>query len=634
VKTEHSQIAKRLITALTALRDGAVALEATYQDQIDQVHPDYRDSACNLLHYVSLRQCDIRSLQNDLAQLGLSRLGQAEAHVMDSLNAILRALHALAGHPPPEIQAATADMNDGHTLLNAHSQALFGAPTGKRSTRIMVTLPTEAAGDAVLLEHLLQAGMDVVRINCAHDSPEAWLAMIRNLREAERATGRSCRIHADLAGPKLRTGPLKSIARLIEFKPGRDIFGRVVEPARIWLTSSEQAEAPVNADDPVLPLESSFIQLIQPGDIITVEDTRGSRRHLKVEEKIGHSWVALCDQHVHLEEGAACTLLRDESPIASSPAGPLPEVILPLVLKAGDHLMLTPNGQPGHSAEYDAHGRLVKPPSIPCTLPAVFDAAQPGQPIWFDDGKIGGRIVANTGHALEVEITHAAPKGSKLRPEKGINLPETNLDIPALTEKDLADLRVLAPHIDMIGLSFLRSEQDVVDLHAQLAQLNARHLGTVLKIETRQAFEHLPMILLAALRQPPVGLMVARGDLAVEIGFERLAEVQEEILWLGEAAHAPVIWATQVLESMAKSGLPTRAEVSDAAKGIRAECVMLNKGPYLVETLYFLDGVLERMSGLQSKHRPMLRRLAVCALPGSELTPQEFEAEPAPEPGP
>jgi pyruvate kinase len=164
-------------------------------------------------------------------------------------------------------------------------------------------------------------------------------------------------------------------------------------------------------------------------------------------------------------------------------------------------------------------------------------------------------------------------------------------------------------------MSFVRSAGDVLDLQAQLREMGVSQMGTVLKIETRQAFENLQAILLAALRQPPVGIMVARGDLAVEIGFERLAEVQEEILWLCEAAHVPVIWATQVLDTMARRGIPTRAEVSDAAKGIRAECVMLNKGPYIVEAVRFLSGVLDRMSDHQSKHRPMMRRLAVSSMP-------------------
>jgi pyruvate kinase len=113
------------------------------------------------------------------------------------------------------------------------------------------------------------------------------------------------------------------------------------------------------------------------------------------------------------------------------------------------------------------------------------------------------------------------------------------------------------------------------------------------------------------MRHPPVAVMVARGDLGVEVGFERLSEVQEEILWLCEAAHVPVIWATQVLESLAKGGMPSRAEVTDAAMGSRAECVMLNKGPYIHETLRFLTDVLGRMEEHQHKKSSRLRKLRV-----------------------
>jgi pyruvate kinase len=95
------------------------------------------------------------------------------------------------------------------------------------------------------------------------------------------------------------------------------------------------------------------------------------------------------------------------------------------------------------------------------------------------------------------------------------------------------------------------------------------------------------------------------------VGFERLSEVQEEMLWLCEAAHVPVIWATQVLESLAKGGTPSRAEVSDAAMSSRAECVMLNKGPYIRETLRFLANVLERMQEHQHKKTARLRKLRV-----------------------
>jgi pyruvate kinase len=136
-------------------------------------------------------------------------------------------------------------------------------------------------------------------------------------------------------------------------------------------------------------------------------------------------------------------------------------------------------------------------------------------------------------------------------------------------------------------------------------------MGVVLKLETRRGFDALPAILLSALRQPPVGVMIARGDLAVEVGFERLAEIQEEILWLCEAAHLPAIWATQVLEGLTKGGLPSRAEVTDAAMGERAECVMLNKGPRIVEAVRALESILRRMQSHQAKKTAMLRPLHI-----------------------
>src|SRR5262245_30654127 len=116
-------------------------------------------------------------------------------------------------------------------------------------------------------------------------------------------------------------------------------------------------------------------------------------------------------------------------------------------------------------------------------------------------------------------------------------------------------------------------------------------------------------MLLEAMKAPRCAVMIARGDLAVECGYERLAEVQEEILWLCQAAHVPVIWATQVLETLAKSGLPSRAEITDAAMGERAECVMLNKGPHVLDAIHTLDGILQRMQSHQAKKNPLLRPL-------------------------
>ena len=145
-------------------------------------------------------------------------------------------------------------------------------------------------------------------------------------------------------------------------------------------------------------------------------------------------------------------------------------------------------------------------------------------------------------------------------------------------------------------------------LREHLAAIGAAQLGLILKIETRRGFEHLPEMLLAAMASPATGVMIARGDLAVECGYERLAEVQEEILWACEAAHMPVVWATQVLETLAKTGLPSRAEITDAAMSERAECVMLNKGPHILDAMRTLDDILRRMQAHQSKKRPCCGR--------------------------
>jgi len=205
---------------------------------------------------------------------------------------------------------------------------------------------------------------------------------------------------------------------------------------------------------------------------------------------------------------------------------------------------------PGSPARYEGGDRneLLAAARIGCTLPEVFDDVRPGECIWLDDGKIGGTIEAVEPGQIHVRITHARANGDKLRADKGINLPDSSLRLAALTQKDIADLPFVAAHADLVGYSFVRAAADVYELESHLARLGGEHLGIVLKIETRRSFEQLPNLLLAAMRTPRDGVMIARGDLAIECGYERMAEVQEQILWVCEAAHVPVIWATQVLE--------------------------------------------------------------------------------------
>jgi pyruvate kinase len=262
-------------------------------------------------------------------------------------------------------------------------------------------------------------------------------------------------------------------------------------------------------------------------------------------------------------------------------------------------------------ARSDSEGRILQPASIPCTLPGVFADVARGAAIYFDDGKIGGIVEEISPDALLVRITSAREGGSKLRSDKGINLPDSSLSVPALTEQDLENLDFVAANSDLVGLSFVRSPEDVFLLHRELEKRTDRPLGIILKIETRRGFEQLPGLLLAGLLRPSLGVMVARGDLGVEVGFERMAEVQEEILWLCEAAHVPVVWATQVLEQLNTRGMASRGEITDAAMSTRAECVMLNKGPHVVESVQFLENVIQRMQDHYSKKTPMLRKLKV-----------------------
>jgi len=248
---------------------------------------------------------------------------------------------------------------------------------------------------------------------------------------------------------------------------------------------------------------------------------------------------------------------------------------------------------------------------VPVEARGIFDDLAAGHDLWIDDGKIWGRVVGVSGESAEVEVVRARPGGARVRRQKGINLPDTHLRLPALDDEDRRHAVFAARRADVVSLSFVHDPRDVGDLRRVLREAGAPGLGILLKIETRAGFECLPRILLEAMRGPPFGVMIARGDLAVEAGFSRLAEVQEEILWIAEAAHAPTVWATQVLEGLAKKGVPTRAEVTDAAMGGRAEAVMLNKGPHVVEAIRALDDILTRMAEHQAKKVPLLRPLNV-----------------------
>jgi pyruvate kinase len=610
----RSRLFERLIPSLVQLRDDGLRLEEQNAAELSKIEPIHRPSARNLLHYLGLRRHDIRGLQRDLHALGLSSLGILEAHTMASLNAVLFVLGQLTGQAVDVSLEPPVDFHTGPRLLRDHARALLGPEPAGRHVRIMVTMPSEAANDPGLVRKLLVAGMDVMRINCAHDDATAWRAMVENLRKAEREVGRSCRVQADLAGPKLRTGRLGAAGRVLKIQPRRDYLGRLVEAAAVWLTPADAPQERPTKVRLMLPLPRSLLDAAHPGDELHLTDGRERERFLAIVARRGESLLAQADRVSYVRDESVVELLRDGALVATGTVGVLPEVVPPISLLPNDELLLVRADVPGHDALRDEAGAVLEPARIHCTLDAAFASVRPGESVWLDDGKVGGIVTANDGSTIRVKIAQTGPNGARLRAEKGINFPDTQLAMSALTAKDLADLEQVVRFVDMVALSFLRGPDDILLLQEHLHRLGAGHLGIVLKIENRQAFENLPRILLASLRSPPVGVMVARGDLAVEVGFERLSEVQEEILWLCEAAHVPVIWATQILEGMAKKGAPSRAEISDAVMSSRAECAMLNKGPYIVETVRFLSGVLSRMDQHLDKRMAMLRRLSVSEL--------------------
>lgn len=493
-----------LIRKLEKVKTAILEKERAFSGEFfEQLHPRNRRSAVNLVHYLALRSFDLREIQEQLSTLGISSLSHSERYTLVNLENILFILYRISGTKPAvEFSRVRGfDYPAGRQRLRENTDAVFG-PSAHGRSRFMLTLPSEAAREYLLVERLLEQGMDVARINCSYNSEAEWHAMVKNVKKASEKLGLDCKIYMDLPGPKLRTGPV----------------------------------------DPGLKKKKGPAIQLFPGDLLDI--------------------------------------FRQE-------------VV-------------------GKNAERDEDGRITVPAKISTTLPQIWPDLAVGQPIFFNDGKIGGKIIGIGPEKIRVQITKAKKiKGSSLRQSKGINLPETSISLPALTPQDLAILPFVCQNADMLGYSFVRKTSDILSLQEHMDRLECKNLPVILKIETREAFENLPQLLIQSMQRPYFGVMLARGDLAVEVGFSRIAEVQEELLWLCDAAHVPIIWATQVLENLVKKGSASRPEITDAAMSIRAECVMLNKGPYLNEALEVINSIEERMSQHMFKKHGALRLLRI-----------------------
>lgn len=599
----------RLIEQIDELVEDAREFERSFASELAKIHPNFEQSAANLLHYRAVRRHDIRDLQTRLGHLGLTRLARAQGHMLASLLNTKSILESMIHSGPVVFAPSPVSIKRAEKLLRSHTKALFGNRSKGRRVRIMVTLPKEAAFDYQYVHGLVDAGMNSARINCAHDDPVVWAKMAANVRQASEQLRRKVKICMDLGGPKIRTGSIRPGPQVVCYSPRRDNLGCVVGPGIVWLATGD-CLAPEDADVHI-PVSVEWLEGLAEGDTIYFRDTRDKKRSLLVVRKENTGCWAHGYDRSYLVTGML--LHRNEWDATGEPVGQLPPLEERILLKVGDYLLLHRAPIDGEPAEFDQEGNVVRPAHVSCTNREVFGNVEVGNLVRFDDGKIEGRVASVVpGQQLEVEVTYTKAEGQRLGADKGINFPDTKLKTRGLTAKDREDLKFVVEYADVVNMSFVNTPQDVQDLIDELDRLEARdRIGVVLKIETQNGFNNLTEILLAGMQVHPVGVMIARGDLAVETGWEKMALIQEETLALCQAAHVPEVWATQVLETLAKKGLPSRAEVTDAASSLQAECVMLNKGPHIVRAVRMLDSILKNMKDFRHDKAPMLPPMTV-----------------------
>lgn len=612
---DHTSELRLLLNEMLELRENIVRRANSRLRSYSQA--DSCKSVCNLAHYLAMREEDRRPLQERLARVGLSSLGRAEPHVLGTIDAIIGILMGLTGQEVMMMMSEAClspGFDEGSKLLEHNTSALFGALNDGRATRIMVTLPTEAAEDRALVRDLLLRGTDCVRINCAHDNKQIWASMIANIRRASDETGRPCKILMDVAGHKLRTGAVEPGPAVRHLKVKRDPYGHIIEPCQLLLTPigspfEFRHEKPVQ----LLALPVAWLKKMKPNAWLEFVDSRDKVRRIEItQQAVNGAWYARCELPAYISSDTRFFLhnhgdeQQELGSLGTESLQPRPQQI---VVKRGDRMLLSNSTEPGRPAQLGSDGCTLKPAQIGCTLPDVLQRPRIGDPVWIDDGKIGAVVEKKDKDGLLLHITHTSPKGAHVREDKGLNFPDTLLELPPLSERDCEDLDFICTHADMVGFSFVESLENMQQLMAELDKRGAGTLPIIAKIETRNGVKNLPSIMLGTIGQRQLGIMIARGDLAVELGSVRMAEIQEEILWLCEAAHVPVIWATQVLESIAKKGVRSRPEFTDAAMGVRAECVMLNKGPYINQAVEALDRVLSKMQAHQHKKFSRMRAL-------------------------
>jgi len=255
----------------------------------------------------------------------------------------------------------------------------------------------------------------------------------------------------------------------------------------------------------------------------------------------------------------------------------------------------------GASCELIAGATSAPPPAIPVTYEQLADDLRPGDRVLLDDGAIELEVRSVSGRRVACVVR----RGGTVRSRKGVNLPGVRVSAPSLTAKDRRDLvTAIEAGVDYLALSFVRRAGDVTDAKRAIAELGA-DVPLVAKLERPEAIEHLDGILDAA-----AAVMVARGDLGVELAVEKVPPLQKEIIARANACGVPVITATQMLESMVSSQRPTRAEASDVANAVfdGTDAVMLSQetaiGAYPVEAVATMRRIAEEAESTPSLLHP------------------------------
>ena len=603
-------IAKQLLAIYHQTMDKTIQTRERFQ----VITEDGQISRDNLLAYLALRENDLHELQNLLAEEGLSSLGRIEANVFHHLEKVLGHL-GVQKEWKAEIHRPNS--SDATLLSDQRTARVLGKTMHDRHTNIMVTLDVAMLETPEIMEELLLNGMDLARINCAHDSKSEWKLLIDALKRAEEKIHNQglygeqiCKIYMDLGGPKIRIGQFEKEERPLKIAATKDIFGKktnIVEGfIDLHAANTAQLASPTDSARFVVAVNSkTTFKSLKIGEELSFKDTRGKQRLLRVLEVISPTKIRVSSEHTCYIGKNTKILTKSGDIFKVRDLMPRP---VQINVQKGDLLNIyRDHTRLGHGASEQG------PAGVATVLPEALANVQIGDQVFIDDGKIGGAVIDLNEEYVQLEIISPAIKMAKVKEEKGLNFPNTLLGLAALTDQDLEDLKFVVQYADTVGLSFVHSPQDLEDLKAAIFELGRPELAVVAKIETADAIQNLAQILLAGLNFHSFGIMIARGDLAVEVGFENMSIVQEDILCMCDAAHVPVIWATQVLESLAKDGVPARAEITDAAMGHRAECVMLNKGPHIVDAVR----VLSKLLTAEARHHVKKRQVF------SEFTKQQ-----------